>query len=103
MANETVFVMVEDLLEFQFLSPLITVLQIVQAKQSKIPVKATPTTMNKMKRPDAQRRWQAEDEEESSDSFISDEDEADTRGYSGVSSMIREMFRYSYKIPKCSV
>jgi hypothetical protein len=77
--------------------------QIVQAKQSKVPVKATPTTMNKMKRPDAQRRWQAEDEEESSDSFISDEDEADTRGYSGVSSMIREMFRYSYKIPKCSV
>ncbi|CAK9211317.1 unnamed protein product [Sphagnum troendelagicum] len=62
---------------------------------SKVPVKATPTTMNKMKRPDAQRRWQAEDEEESSDSFISDEDEADTRGYSGVSSMIREMFRYN--------
>ncbi|CAK9866959.1 unnamed protein product [Sphagnum jensenii] len=28
-------------------------------------------------------------------SFISDEDEADTRGYSGVSSMIREMFRYN--------
>ncbi|CAK9209798.1 unnamed protein product [Sphagnum troendelagicum] len=68
---------------------------IVQAKQSKVPVKATPTTMNKMKRPDAQQRWQAEDEEESSDSFISDEDEADTRGYSGVSSMIREMFRYN--------
>ncbi|KAH9538319.1 hypothetical protein CY35_16G100400 [Sphagnum magellanicum] len=68
--------------------------QSVPEKQTKVPAKATPITTSKFKRPDTQRRWQSEDVE-SSDSFISDEDEADTRGYSGVSSMIREMFRYN--------
>jgi hypothetical protein len=79
-------------------SPWINGSQSVPEKQTKVPAKATPITTSKFKRPDTQRRWQSEDVE-SSDSFISDEDEADTRGYSGVSSMIREMFRYSSEIP----
>jgi hypothetical protein len=78
-------------------SPQINGSQSVPGKQTKVPAKATPITTSKFKRPDTQRRWQSEDVE-SSDSFISDEDEADTRGYSGVSSMIREMFRYSSEI-----
>ncbi|CAM6052264.1 unnamed protein product [Sphagnum compactum] len=77
-----------------FFSPRINGSQSVPEKQTKVPAKATPITTSKFKRPDTQRRWQSEDVE-SSDSFISDEDEADTRGYSGVSSMIREMFRYN--------
>jgi hypothetical protein len=78
--------------------PRINGSQSVPEKQTKVPAKATPITTSKFKRPDTQRRWQSEDVE-SSDSFISDEDEVDTRGYSGVSSMIREMFRYSSEIP----